>query len=471
VTFREDFGVTGNNNSARQVGVTRWNALLDDIDARLEPLPLNPELTEGDASGANGAANSAALSALLDTLRAGAVNALTDYRAVATIRLPVGYYELDETIDLTGGTFVIEGASSGLANGRGTILKFPAGVTGIRTHLQDTSGAEDEDVTDHYSGTASIIRGLYLVGGYTTTEGEFHGIHLRSRAVVENCVIADFEGDGIYSRASATGGTRGNSNNSFISCCRIENCRNGFYADGTDANIFHVAGVDASLCRQWGFWDSSFLGNTFTACHAASNGYENGALDIAPTMVSDGTNRYGVIAGQEAGASTNAPSGTTADNTWWYYISAGASSSKFPLWVTGTTYRAGGCYFTDNANSRAQFTGCYAEDGQGLAQLSTRTTVLGGMAVLRAFEGAWISVGHFRPSADNTLDLGKTGATNRWRTIYGYTGDFTTQVKVNGTKVLGAQGAAIANATDAGSAITQLNLALAAMRTHGLIAT
>lgn len=43
--------------------------------------------------------------------------------------------------------------------------------------------------------------------------------------------------------------------------------------------------------------------------------------------------------------------------------------------------------------------------------------------------------------------------------------------KVSGTKVVGAQGAAIANATDAGSAITQLNLALAALRTHGLIAT
>lgn len=41
---------------------------------------------------------------------------------------------------------------------------------------------------------------------------------------------------------------------------------------------------------------------------------------------------------------------------------------------------------------------------------------------------------------------------------------------VAGTKVIGAQGAAIANATDAASAITQLNLLLAAARTHGLIA-
>jgi hypothetical protein len=45
------------------------------------------------------------------------------------------------------------------------------------------------------------------------------------------------------------------------------------------------------------------------------------------------------------------------------------------------------------------------------------------------------------------------------------------RLNISGTKVLGTQGAAIANATDAASAITQLNLLLAAARTHGLIAT
>lgn len=41
----------------------------------------------------------------------------------------------------------------------------------------------------------------------------------------------------------------------------------------------------------------------------------------------------------------------------------------------------------------------------------------------------------------------------------------------NGNQVVGARGVAIADATDAGSAITQLNLALARLRAHGLIAT
>jgi len=44
-------------------------------------------------------------------------------------------------------------------------------------------------------------------------------------------------------------------------------------------------------------------------------------------------------------------------------------------------------------------------------------------------------------------------------------------LKVDDVQVVGPQGAAVANATDAASAITQLNLLLARMRAHGLIAT
>jgi len=46
-----------------------------------------------------------------------------------------------------------------------------------------------------------------------------------------------------------------------------------------------------------------------------------------------------------------------------------------------------------------------------------------------------------------------------------------TAFNVNGTNVVGSQGAAVADATDAASAITQLNALLARCRAHGLIAT
>lgn len=44
-------------------------------------------------------------------------------------------------------------------------------------------------------------------------------------------------------------------------------------------------------------------------------------------------------------------------------------------------------------------------------------------------------------------------------------------VHVGSTKVLGVQGSAIADATTEAEAVTQLNLLLAALRAHGLIAT
>lgn len=44
-------------------------------------------------------------------------------------------------------------------------------------------------------------------------------------------------------------------------------------------------------------------------------------------------------------------------------------------------------------------------------------------------------------------------------------------IKIGGNQVIGSQQSAIADATDAAAAISQLNLLLAAARTHGLIAT
>ena len=88
-----------------------------------------------------------------------------------------------------------------------------------------------------------------------------------------------------------------------------------------------------------------------------------------------------MIVGQEAGASANPPSGTSADNSWWYYLSAGGVSTpnNIPAWASGATYRAGGSFRTDSDSARNLFTGCYHESGQGKAQLVQPTLVVGGM--------------------------------------------------------------------------------------------
>lgn len=511
--------------------------------------PVDPMwfgIVEGNAAGANGAANSTAMAAMLATLRARGKNPSTYYLGCETIRFPAGFFEFASTIELTDGTFIVEGASMGFPAGHATIIKFPAGVTGIRVHAYNTSGATGPADSPTHKGGQSIIRNLALRGGFTAAEAEAHGIQLRGQARIEQVYIEEFEGDGIHGAATAGGASNeGNVNLSSIVHSRIQECRDGVYFDGADANAGTVIGVDCSSNRRWGFHDSSFLGNSYIGCHTASNGNSAAANAIAPSTVHYGGFYYGVIAGQEAGASTNAPSGAATTNTWWYYHSAGGPHPQFPDWASGTTYRAGGGYRSDNPNSRSVFTGCYMESDEGKGQIAAPAQVYGGFLASNNIGGAfgfatdtggnplfgrmagppsdaWIDINNtnyssgirgkrwvagvattdwriwsasgqliydhtashrwclnnieiyyadataFRPTTDNVPDLGASA--QRWKTVFGYTGDFTTQVKVAGVKVVGAQGAAVADAADAASAITQLNALLARLRAHGLIA-
>lgn len=66
---------------------------------------------------------------------------------------------------------------------------------------------------------------------------------------------------------------------------------------------------------------------------------------------------------------------------------------------------------------------------------------------------------------DNQTDLGRINA-GRFKNIH-----VVNSLTIASLKVIGAQGAAVADATDAASAITQLNALLARIRAHGLIAT
>lgn len=561
--------------------------------------PVDPQwfgLQDSLAVPGNGAANSAAVAAMLAALRARAVNIFTNYQGIEPVRFPGGYFELSSTIDLTDGTFIIEGVDTGGPSGRGTRLKFPAGVTGIRVQRFNTSGASTVDGVTHRGSDGSMIRGLSLTGAYGGVEAEAHGIHARAKVFIEDVDIELFEGDGIF----LDGIGSNNVNYSRVIGGNVIANRTGLKVDGADGNICTIINLSVGSNRQWGVWDSSFLGNTYLGIHADANGISASAAALAPTVVSHAGNRYGVIVGQEVGASTNAPSGTTADNTWWYYNGAGGVGTGIPAWLSGTTYRAGGGYHVDDNTAKNAFVGCYFEGGQGKSQIISPTMISGGnvadgvrdngvakplmvsgqgitfmgtarfgrlyaqypgttdplftihrsdalgaskqvkvewaqgyeadgvtpcsLAVLSAMStGAdpatnWAQLllslrqagtvgikyrfdaSTFFPETDNAILLGQS--TLRWSTIYGYTGDFTTQVKIANVKVVGGQGAAVADAaaltsvnaspsvaaptkaefdafvaefnklrTDLGATRTQLNLALARLRTHGLIAT
>jgi hypothetical protein len=85
--------------------------------------------------------------------------------------------------------------------------------------------------------------------------------------------------------------------------------------------------------------------------------------------------------------------------------------------------------------------------------------------------GAQINVDNGFEITPSTAVDGSTFATPVFQVTQAGAANVAASLAVAGTKVVGAQGAAVADATDAASAITQLNLLLARCRAHGLIAT
>jgi hypothetical protein len=191
-------------------------------------------------------------------------------RAGVSLLIPAGRYFLGtNTLDIIT-TMILEGEGVGAEAAQSTVLRWSAGATGIRVQTRSTSGATTSGLSLAYSGEGSIIRNLALIGGYTTTDADFHGIHLRGRATIQDCFIAGFEGEGIYIYAASP--TNGNANNWRIERVVVQQCRNGLLTDGPDVNAGHALAVSANSNRQWGIFDSSFLGNTYMACHVAGSG-------------------------------------------------------------------------------------------------------------------------------------------------------------------------------------------------------
>lgn len=281
--------------------------------------------------------------------------------ASPTLFIPFGQYFLGTTTLDISHTITIEGEGTGDAGGNGTILRWAANTTGIRLQAYNTSGASTVDGTGHTSAAASIIERLMLKGAFAGSEGEFHGIHLKVRAIIRDCYITNFQGDGIHAWCSAGAGdaTEGNCNNLYVEKCWIDSCRNGLFLKGGDTNAGMTLGLNVNSNRQWGIWDESFLGNSHFAAHADGNGISYAGPPY--TMVEKSGHWYSVRTGQAAGASVNAPSGTAADNVWWFYVGDHAAAPSVPTWASGISVREGGSY----KSATAWFWGCYEEGGQG----------------------------------------------------------------------------------------------------------
>lgn len=298
-------------------------------------------------------------------------------RASQGLFVPAGHYYLGtSTLDLTH-TLTIQGEGIGSYGDSASVLRWADAATGIRVQFYNTTGATGTTgnaTPSEENAGGSIIRRLALKGGYTGTESEAHGIHLRTMATIEDVQINGFSGDGLYIV---------NGNGSQINRLTAENCRNGIRINDplSDSNVIVGVGVNVNNNRRWGLWDGGGLGNSWIGAEAAANGnYASGAAGSIPTACYYGGNNYYVKKDQGAWCSTNAPSGTTASNTGWIWsAAAGGAGASTPLWTTGQTWRDGGCYRVDGASTCGAFIGCYTEPNNNPPQLDGPTIIVGGL--------------------------------------------------------------------------------------------
>lgn len=347
---------------------------------------VSPEwfgILEGDSAGANAAANDSGWAALTSCLRALAANPdpASNTQGLHQVGFGLGTFEFSATFDLKDGTLEISGRGSG--HGRptkssgSTKLKF-YGCSGIRIQARDTSGESAIDAVAHLSAIRTVIRDLDLEGDFSGTEAEHHGIHARAAVTVENVNIRNFAGDGRRVEAD-TNTTGGNANSCEFIGGQVWNCRNGHRTVGNNCNACVIIGGRYAQNRQWGIWESCTIGNYYYGIHTTANGVinENDGISIGASVVSHGGNRYFAIVGEEGWASANAPSGTTADNQGWAYLSAGDPEGGRPAWFSGMLVRPGGAIFDDQDSAPNYYTG-YTEQNQGKTQIYQRSIVTGG---------------------------------------------------------------------------------------------
>jgi hypothetical protein len=375
------------------VAAAEWFAKLESGGGNAKAPFVTPQQfgAKGDGTSNDGPAFVAAI----DYLKTNAANDQGIYKGSARLFVPAGHYFMGTTTLEITHTLIIEGEGSGQAGGVASKLRWAADATGIRVQRANTSSAASVDTAMHYGGDATIVQNLMLMGAFTTlaSEGPYHGVHAKARVLVRDCFIQNWQGNGINIVATAGGGEglEGNANQFAVERTTVWYSQNGCFIDGADANAGYTTGCDFSYCRQWGLWDSSFLGNNHSNHHSANCGFaDNGFAGppyAPPSIVAHNSRHYYVKAGQEAWCSANPPTGTAASNQGWIYLSDGGPlGASIPAYAAGAAYRSGGPYRVGepdpagDGNQSVVLTGCYAEGGSGPPQFGgSGTLVVGGI--------------------------------------------------------------------------------------------
>ncbi len=309
-------------------------------------------------TGDNATDNHAALQGAIDTLFALRAVQHGYGRGSASLFVPAttdAYYCSQKLV--IQHSLVMEFEIGAGATGGAAELRFPAGQGGILIKYDGTTGG----------GAGSIVKNPQLNGGFSTTEGEFHGIEFQTACRIENAKVFNFQGDGIF---CDTNGTGFNANGAVIDNPFIQSCRNGLYLKGEDTNALTVINPVTIANRRYGQWQKLTLGSALIGGDSSTNGALGIGGTIPFTMCSYSGNRYYVLPNQDVAASTIAPSGTSANNSVWGFWGSGGASTEFPAWVTGTqTFRSGGAARFEGAFEQNVSVAYYVEGDQAPIQM------------------------------------------------------------------------------------------------------
>jgi hypothetical protein len=308
------------------------------------------------------------------------------YVAGPSIYFPAGKYTVGQAIQLKKVVKLWSGWS-GISGSPQAQLSFPAGSSGVVVHRHNTMDAAV--VASTTAGDGSMLEGLQFVSTWSAVQDAMggHGLWMRARAVVRNCMFSGFSGDGGRAIATSGGGgaVEGNCNGWFVQACRFQNNGAwGWQCAGADANAGTGIGIDCSQNGSGGIFDNSFLGNTYIQPQVAGDGSGIAGHNTTrgrSSLVWFGGQRYTAVypAGTDALLASTQP-GT--DSTIWAPGAVIAfGNPTHPLWVAASpvgTYFASNSYRFTNVNSRGMLINPYEEGGYSSAYSTGPTLILGG---------------------------------------------------------------------------------------------
>jgi hypothetical protein len=186
-----------------------------------------------------------------------------------TVSLPAGIFEClpfeIRSLPATpyGAPVRLVGASPTYGRFAATVLRF----TGAEVN------ATDRRACAIVSATGASIEGVAIEAAATTDKPSI-GVLIRAHAGRCRDVSVHYMADyGFHVAASVA--DESNANNFSLEDCRAARCRIGCYVNGQETNAGRIVGCVADGNSQYGFFESSFLGNLYAGCHAANNAVAN----------------------------------------------------------------------------------------------------------------------------------------------------------------------------------------------------